>query len=112
VPRRKYVDTRWIVHGVSTERWIARYDLEPFTHPCNSCGEPLTTTIPFIWGQFRGLMAPRCACGDPNPPYCFVRDPKLGDLFDYPGRYSKGKRPRVKPKSQKGKLIQLASFKR
>lgn len=70
-----------IAHGVDASRWIARYGMRPFTHACDGCGELLTTSIPFSYGTFRGLIAPRCACGNEYPPYCIMRDPRYGDLF-------------------------------
>lgn len=71
------------VHGVTTEVWCARYDLEPYTRPCSDCGEPCTTTRPFALGTLRGLAAPPCTkCGNERTPFCLVRDPKHGDLFD------------------------------
>lgn len=71
-----------IVHGVTAEEWSERYGLDPFTHPCCICGAPQTTSLPFAKGQLRGLVAPVCECGHPNPPFCVVRDPKFGDLLE------------------------------
>ena len=70
-----------IVLGVTAEAWADRYGIVPFTHPCTRCKKPRTTSIPFAQGQLRGLVAPKCDCGHPHPPYCIVRDPKYGDLF-------------------------------
>lgn len=72
------------VYGVSSEQWAKRFGLEPFTYPCSECGIELTTTIPFAYDQLRGLAAPTCACGNEKTPYCLVRDPKFGDLLDWP----------------------------
>src|SRR4051794_14752016 len=69
------------IHGITAERWAARYDIEPFEHPCHECGATLRTSIPFAVGQLRGLMAPPCVCGDQNTPYCLVRDARFGDLL-------------------------------
>ncbi len=71
------------IHGVTAEAWAKRFDIEPCTHPCQNCGVPKTSTIPFARGTLRGLMSPPCAtCGDEaKTPYCLVRDPKHGDLF-------------------------------
>lgn len=82
---------RLLVHGVTVEEWTKRYGVTPFTHPCYGCGHPLTTTIPFVQGQLRGLQAPKCECGEhdsgySHPPYSIVRDPKYGDLFDNWGK--------------------------
>ena len=70
-----------IVHGVTAEQWAKRYDIEPFSHECHECGETLTTSVPFVVGELRGLVAPTCDCGNANAPYCLVRDPKFGDLL-------------------------------
>ena len=72
-----------IVHGVTTEQWAKRYDIKPFEHPCDECGARLVTSLPFAVGQLRGLMAPACACGNAQTPYCLVRDAKHGDLLAY-----------------------------
>lgn len=69
------------VLGVDPTRWAKRYGIEPFSHACSSCGQLLTTSIPIAFESLRGLLAPTCSCGDENTPYCFVRDPKIGDLF-------------------------------
>ncbi len=73
-----------IIHGVSPEAWAKRHDLAPYTRPCQDCGAPKTSSVPFARGQLRGLMAPPCkACGsDARTPYCVVRAAEHGDLFD------------------------------
>lgn len=71
-----------LIHGMSTKKWADRYGIEPFSHPCQECGEMRTTSIPFAFETLRGLIAPRCVCGHEGTPYCFVKDPKYGDLFD------------------------------
>jgi hypothetical protein len=78
-----FVDTDRLlrVHGVSTEDWAERHGLLPFSTPCYVCGAMLTTSIPFASGEYRGLVAPNCECGDDRPPYCLVRDPRYGDLL-------------------------------
>jgi hypothetical protein len=72
---------RFLVYGVSVAEWTKRYGVEPFSHPCYECGRVLSTSIPFVQGTLRGLQAPQCECGHPNPPYAMVRDPAYGDLF-------------------------------
>lgn len=67
--RRRFL----LVHGADPKLWAERYSLTPFTYPCGACGEPLTTTLPFANGPMRGLVAPRCLCGNEKPPYCIVR---------------------------------------
>lgn len=73
---------RLMIHGITAEAWATRYDIEPVTVPCPTCGAPKVTSLPFAQGQLRGLAAPDCACGDKGRTYCLVRDPKHGDLFD------------------------------
>ena len=60
-------------------RWARRYGIEPFTHPCSECGREMRTSIPSARGQLRGLIAPVCACGNTNTPYCVVRYSRFGD---------------------------------
>jgi hypothetical protein len=74
-------DAHLTVHGISVERWTARYGIKPFSHPCSECGRVLTTTIPFVQGVLRGLRAPECECGNEATPFGFVRDPAYGDLI-------------------------------
>jgi hypothetical protein len=70
--KKKRYPPRLLVYGVSTEEWMRRYGVEPFTAPCQDCGTPLTTTIPFVEGTLRGLKAPRCVCGQDQAPYALV----------------------------------------
>lgn len=75
-----------VVHGVTAEEWTKRYGVEPFSHPCEDCGRPRTTTVPFVRGTLRGLRAPACECGaEEGVPYVIVRDPKHGSIFDMGG---------------------------
>lgn len=65
----------WLfLHGGSAERWARRHDIEPFSWPCHDCGAQLTTTIPFAIpnSKMRGLVAPKCECGNEGTPYCIV----------------------------------------
>ena len=71
---------RLYVIGVSAEAWTRRYGVVPFSFPC-VCGRMCTTTMPFAQGEYRGLQAPPCACGNALTPFAMVRDPKHGDLF-------------------------------
>ena len=74
-----------IAHGADPVAWARRYDLLPFSHLCGDCGVELETTLPFVAGDLRGLIAPECACGAKNPPYCVVRtggDGSLGSLIE------------------------------
>lgn len=73
---------RLVVHGITAEEWMARYGVEPFSHPCSECGRTCTTTIHFAQGELRGLQSPPCVCGNKATPYALVRDPKHGDLLD------------------------------
>lgn len=80
--RKKFL----IIHGQDPVAWSKKYDLEPFTHPCYRCKATCSTTLPFASGNLRGLIAPACACGHPNPPYCVVNHfgapGSLTDLFN------------------------------
>lgn len=64
--------TRLDVYGISVEAWTRRWGVQPFTSPCYECGRPLTTTIPFVVGDLRGLRAPACVCGQDRAPYVVV----------------------------------------
>lgn len=77
------VDRRWflIIHGANPHSWADRFSLLPFSAPCDGCSRELTTTLPFVQGTLRGLIAPTCACGNEAPPFCVVRDERFGDLF-------------------------------
>lgn len=67
-----------LVFGADPKRWAVRYDLTPFITPCADCDRPLTTTVPFACGPMRGLIAPRCPCGNDKPPYCILRVDGVG----------------------------------
>lgn len=85
------------VLGGDPVRWAARYDIEPFSFPCKECGVKLTTSIPFVCGPLRGLMAPTCRCGNQRTPYAVVREPGSGDLIT--GRGVEDPTPRALPRS-------------
>jgi hypothetical protein len=69
-------------HGVDPVGFARRHGIVPFTHPCQECSEPLTTSIPFAAGTLRGLIAPTChRCGCEITPYAVVRLLKAGDLL-------------------------------
>lgn len=70
------------IHGVTVEAWAARHGIEPEVYPCSECGALCTMSIPFAVGELRGLMCPRCPCGNEHTPYCVVRDSKYGDLLN------------------------------
>lgn len=72
---------RLYVHGVTADRWTARYGIEAFTAPCSECGRTCTTSIPFAQGALVGLQSPPCECGNERTPFGIMRDPKYGDLF-------------------------------
>lgn len=61
-----------LVIGGDPVRWAKRYGIEPFTHPCKTCGRPLTTDTPFRYGKHSGLIAAPCVCGDTAPPYALI----------------------------------------
>lgn len=73
-----------VVFGMDADHWAARYGIEPFDVPCHVCGERLTTSQPFAYDSLRGLLAPRCVCGNDETPYCVVRDFRRGDLIAGP----------------------------
>ena len=62
-----------LVLGADPVRWARRFDIVPFSHPCSRCGAELTTSVPFIYDDMRGLVAPTCACGNERTPYGMVR---------------------------------------
>ncbi len=70
-----------LVHGYPIDKWERRFGIDRFTAPCYKCDAPCETTIPFVYDELRGLIAPVCACGHPNPPYCIVR--VGGDILDH-----------------------------
>jgi hypothetical protein len=61
-----------LVYGIDIQTWAARHDLEPFSYPCGTCGASLYTSLPFAFASMRGLVAPRCECGNDRTPYCAV----------------------------------------
>lgn len=74
-----------IIHGIDVEKWAKKHELEQFECPCSQCGQVLKASLPFVYGQLRGLVAPQCDCGNKNTPYCVVRDARYGDLFSGTG---------------------------
>ncbi len=73
---------RLYVYGVTADAWAKRHGIEAITHSCSACGAPLTTSMPFVAGQLRGLDSPTCECGNERTPYVVVRDAKHGGLLD------------------------------
>lgn len=77
------LDPRWYYQDdlrrarvdVSLATWCATHGLEPFSVVCDrsphgpGCGAERRTTIPFRLGGCVGLVAPRCACGNPFGPF-------------------------------------------
>lgn len=59
-----------LVLGIDVDRWIRRYELEPFAVQCE-CGRTRETSIPFATRTHRGMIAPPCPCGA-LAPYCVV----------------------------------------
>ncbi len=92
---------RLYVPGATAEQWTKRYGIEPFTHPCGDCGRPLTTTVPFVKGPFRGLEAPPCVCGRTQTPYCYVSAPGQPDTLACLLKLSE--RPRKKRRSRRNR---------
>jgi hypothetical protein len=62
--------------------WARRYGIEPASADCYRCGAETHTCIAIACGELRGLIAPLCSCGHPNPPYCLVRA-NGGCMVDY-----------------------------
>jgi hypothetical protein len=75
--------------GVNVPRFMRRWGLEAFTSPCPDCSAPMTTTVPYAQGAMRGLVAPRCACGSENIPYCIA-----WDTMREPAKRPRGRRRR------------------
>lgn len=74
---------KWVaVHGVSVEKWMKRFGVEPFSAPCEKCGRERTASIPIAYAEFRGLLAPPCECGNDGNMHCVVVDPRKGDLLE------------------------------
>lgn len=72
-----------IILGSDPKKWAGRYGLDPVSHPCDQCGRVRTASIPFARGTLRGLFSPPCECGNQSrTPYCMVRDPRVGGLFE------------------------------
>lgn len=63
-------------------KWANQFGIEPLSSKCSQCDQPVYTTIPIAYMELRGLASPPCDCGNIDTPYCFVRDPKRGSLFD------------------------------
>ncbi len=70
-----------VASGVNPEKWARRFGLEPFTCPCQGCGSPRTTSVPFATKTLRGLVAPACKCGEKFNPYCAQAAPGTPDLL-------------------------------
>jgi hypothetical protein len=67
----------WIASDEDPYVFARKHGFEIFSRPCDDCGEPMTTTVPFRFRTSRGvnygLVAPLCECGsDDNPPYCML----------------------------------------
>ena len=97
-----------VVRGVSPERWAERYGMEPFDLACSECGAVMTTSIPFAFETLRGLLAPACACGNADTPYCVVREYGAGDLFTGAEAASPRKQAETRMPSQAHQLLRLA----
>lgn len=66
--------------GEDAEQWAEKHSVVPFKAPCQECGHELETTVPFAWGNLRGLVAPACSeCGNTITPYCVQWDSLLRD---------------------------------
>ena len=99
--KKKHEPKDLLIYGMDVTVWCKRWGLEPFTCLC-SCGQSLTTSIPFVRGTLRGLYAPPCVNGCHDswvefrrlgerldhkgtinwPPHALVRDQRYGTIFD------------------------------
>lgn len=61
--------------------WAERFQIEAFEVNCKDCKEILKTTIPFFTKEFRGLISPKCICGNNDTPYCLVKAPGFTEFF-------------------------------
>jgi hypothetical protein len=84
-----------LVLGADPVKWAKRWGIEPGSAPCYFCKAELTTSIPFAVDGLRGLVAPTCACGNKNTPYCVVAA-KGGDILEALYPPSKPRRKRAK----------------
>lgn len=69
------------VHGVDLEQFVKRHglDLSGAEGPCGTCGATRRPTVPVVQGNYYGVIAAPCACGDTSiAPY--VLGIKDGDL--------------------------------
>lgn len=107
------MNSDWFLNvlGADPNEWADRWGLIPVTEPCSECGKRLTTTIPFVQEQLRGLRCPACKCGNEKTPFCVVRDYRYGDFFT--GGLGAGPRkPGVRRTSRPGHLRLLPDVRR
>lgn len=69
------------VHNADWLAWSERHGIDPMTTECKICRGQLTTNIPIVTNDLRGLKAPQCECGNDDTPFCFVKHFDLGELF-------------------------------
>jgi hypothetical protein len=89
----------FVVLGTGAAQWAARYNIEPFSVPCDLCGAEQSTTQPFAYQSFRGLVAPKCQCGSDSTPYCVVAAPGARDLLT--GREARGPRTQASKRTSR-----------
>lgn len=70
-----------LLHNEDPVKWAERFQIEAFEIACKNCGETLKTTIPFFTKEYRGLISPKCNCGNGDTPYCLVKAPGSNEFF-------------------------------
>lgn len=70
-----------LLHNEDPALWAERFQIEAFEVRCKECKEILKTTIPFFTKEFRGLISPKCTCGNNDTPYCLVKAPGFAEFF-------------------------------
>lgn len=86
-----------LILGIDSEEWADRYGISPFSCPCIRCNHVLTTSVPFAYNELRGLISPRCICGDEHPPYCIIFDHCFDHLIKNIKKKNKTRIARVLP---------------
>lgn len=61
-----------VIHGQDLMEWCKKWGLRIVEAPCK-CGRTLFTTLPFVCGPRRGVIAPQCECGHYGMPFCMIR---------------------------------------
>lgn len=60
----RFLETSMIYPEISLDEWLSKYKgLKIAKANCNSCGEIMESSIPFISSEYIGLTSPKCKCG-------------------------------------------------